>query len=418
MFNNIIDFFKSNSFFRFSIYGFAFSSTFSVAAGQIFLSFVVLSWLIKMILNKKIIYRKSPIDIFILAYLISQVIASLFSQYKIESLSNVLNNEWIVILFFAIASNIDEESFKRAIIILITSSAIVSIYSIGQHYFGYDIYRSRTLRLYGGFYRAEGFFGMCLTYGGYVMAVTVTAMGGFFSHTHRKLKWFFGVTSLVLFYSVIVSYTRSNWIAVHLAGFVLSFLKGFRYILVFIGFILVFWLMIYYFHTSLLTFKSFESMVDVSQDMPKSNMARLELWKKSLEIFKDHPIFGLGIGQLKKVHDEYDFPVVARYGHPHNDFLNIGVNSGLIGLIPFVLIWFIFFKSVLRKYFFSEDVNKNSLLLSLVLGGAIAVFGFLVSGLFQCYYTDLEDGMLWWFITALTMGALSFGTSNEKKLFY
>ena len=77
-----------------------------------------------MLLNKKIIYRKSPIDVFILAYLASQVVASLFSQYRAESFSNFLNNEWIIILFFAVVSNIDEESFRKAIFILIIQTPV------------------------------------------------------------------------------------------------------------------------------------------------------------------------------------------------------------------------------------------------------------------------------------------------------
>lgn len=411
-----MEFFKSNTFFKLSLYGFALTSPFSVAFGQIFLSFIVLAWLLRIVLNKSFIYKRTPIDVFILIYLFSQIAASLFSKSGTESFNNFLNNEWIVVMYFAIVSNLDEDSFKKVFILLISSSVVVGLYSIFQHYYGYDFYRGRFLKDYSGtgFFRAEGFFGLCLTYGGYTMAVTMTAMGGFFGRLNTGLKTFFGISALILFYSVIVSYTRSNWIAVHLSGFLLALLKGFKKLLFFAGFIILFWILIYFFHYSLISFKSFKSMVDTSERMPDSNKARLELWSKSLQIIKDNPVFGLGIGQFKSVHDKYDFSEGARYGHPHNDLLNIGVNSGLFGLISFVLIWVIFFYKVLKKYFFS--LNKENLIISLMLGGALAILGFLISGLFQCYYTDLEDGMLWWFITALTMWISINGTSRSGKL--
>ena len=355
--------FKSDTFFKLTLYGFALTSPFSVAFGQIFLSLIVLAWLLRMVMNRSIIYKKTPLDIFILIYLFSQIFASLFSKSSAESFNNFLNNEWIVILYFAIVSNLDEGSFKKALFLLVGASVIVGVYSIFQHYYGYDFYRGRFLKDYGGmgFYRAEGFFGLCLTYGGYAMAVTLTAMGGFFGSFNNRLKVFFGISVLILFYSVIVSYTRSNWIAVHLSGFLLAILKGFKRVLLFSGFIIIFWILIYFFHHSLITFKSFESMVDTSDQMPNSNKARLELWGKSLQIIKDNPVFGLGVGQFKTVHDEYNFSEEARYGHPHNDILNVGVNSGLFGLVSFVVIWVVFFIVVLKKYFFS--LNKDDLII-------------------------------------------------------
>jgi len=411
--NKLTNFFKNTSFFNLSLYGFTFTSPFSIAAAQTFLSLMVISWILRMILNKRIIYKKTPIDIFILIYLASQFVASLFSANSSESMVNFLNTDWIVVLYFAVVSNLDSQPLKKAVFILITASVVVGIYSIYQHYYGYEFIKGKHLKIYGGFYRGEGFFGLCLTFGGYIMAITITSIAGFFSNTSVKLKYFFGISFLILFYSVLSSYTRSSWIGVHTAGFIISAIKGYKRLFIFVSIILTFWVIIYFFHNSLITFKGFESMVDTSEDMPKSNRQRIELWNKSIDIIKDYPVFGIGIGQFESMHDKYNFSKEARFGHPHNDFLNVAVNSGLIGLVSFLIIWVIFFKNILKRYYYS--LNKENLILNLKLGSAFAVSGFLIAGLFQCFYTDLETGILWWFFTALAMSTACNGTTAYKN---
>lgn len=73
---------------------------------------------------------------------------------------------------------------------------------------------------------------------------------------------------------------------------------------------------------------------------------RLYIWEKTIDVFKDRPIFGYGLDSLM-----YNFPhfnIDARSGNwdeniitdkPHNIFLGILYGTGLVGFIGFLLLF-------------------------------------------------------------------------------
>jgi tetratricopeptide (TPR) repeat protein len=65
---------------------------------------------------------------------------------------------------------------------------------------------------------------------------------------------------------------------------------------------------------------------------------RLEIWEQSLEMFKDHPIIGLGLGNWKLNLHAYqeDISLDRNLVRPHNDFIWILTETGLLGLITFL----------------------------------------------------------------------------------
>ena len=67
-----------------------------------------------------------------------------------------------------------------------------------------------------------------------------------------------------------------------------------------------------------------------------SGQVRLSQWKETIELLKDHPIVGAGLSQypnaLKPYHKDTQFEI---FQYPHNIFLNIWVELGLLGLLTF-----------------------------------------------------------------------------------
>jgi O-antigen ligase len=81
-------------------------------------------------------------------------------------------------------------------------------------------------------------------------------------------------------------------------------------------------------------------------DLPTINK-RLYLYKKSYKEFLERPLFGKGIGRNEKLGE-----------YPHNSFLEIASEIGIIGLIPFaalIIYWFyLFIKSEMKFLKISE----------------------------------------------------------------
>lgn len=68
---------------------------------------------------------------------------------------------------------------------------------------------------------------------------------------------------------------------------------------------------------------------------------RADIWKSSVEMFVDHPLIGVGLHNYRKFYKEiYMKPTSKPYNHAHNVILQIGAENGLLGLIPFLTLFF------------------------------------------------------------------------------
>ena len=63
-----------------------------------------------------------------------------------------------------------------------------------------------------------------------------------------------------------------------------------------------------------------------------SGLERIEFWKASLAIIRDNPFFGAGPGTFKFVYPQYQKTFGALTDHPHNVFLKIGAENGVIAV--------------------------------------------------------------------------------------
>ena len=69
---------------------------------------------------------------------------------------------------------------------------------------------------------------------------------------------------------------------------------------------------------------------------------RLFVWKHSVEVIKDHPLTGVGMGNFKDAYAAKlppELPGFRRYTHAHNDALNVAAISGIPGLLIFAALW-------------------------------------------------------------------------------
>lgn len=78
-------------------------------------------------------------------------------------------------------------------------------------------------------------------------------------------------------------------------------------------------------------------------EMERSSLAsRLMIWRASVEILKDHWLFGIGPGTFQEAYLAYqkNFPLYLEWAvpHPHNIFLMIWLYAGVLGLAGLLMI--------------------------------------------------------------------------------
>lgn len=123
----------------------------------------------------------------------------------------------------------------------------------------------------------------------------------------------------------------------------------------------------------------------------ESGQLRLDMWEETIELAKDRPLIGAGMASYTETIVPYrQDKKVEIFHHPHNLFLTIWANTGLIGLIGFIAIiaWFIFF--ALR--------NQESFLVKILLASFVVI---LVSGLVDSPYIKNDWAIVFWMLPAL-----------------
>ncbi len=392
----------------FSLCGFAFFSPWSVAGAQAAVVLGLLAWLGKMLLSGKVSLVRNSLNLPILLYVGALVISVIFSPFKMHSLL-VLKEEWLLLLFFLTVNNVKEESeVEKLLTILIAVSTLIGLYAIWQHYSGMDLYRHQLLEPRGEVFISLGLFDHHLTFGGYFMLVfllaTVFLVNARRSGAYRILDF---SAPIVLGFSLIFNYARSAWFGALMGGLALGFLKGGKFILFLTLALVVLCVLIYLIEP---TIWERVTKIDLSPDKPEST--RIRLWQTSIRMIKDSPIWGVGLGGWGILLDKYKVEgVYDATCHPHNDYLNVAVNSGLLGLLAYLSIWTVFLYSTIKSAFKNK---KRIFRFSAQMGGIVTIIAFLFASLFQCYYTDAEVNMLIMFILGLTT-VLNLKTKEEES---
>jgi O-antigen ligase len=126
---------------------------------------------------------------------------------------------------------------------------------------------------------------------------------------------------------------------------------------------------------------------------------RVRLWHTALRIWQEHPVVGAGLGSYKTQFYIYKVPgEYGAHGHPHNDFLNMLVHSGIVGIAAFAFIFIRYFRMIggARRTLGLQDPRR-----SLLVAAVLVPVAFFVGGVGQCFLTDEEVGQLFWFVVAL-----------------
>jgi len=147
---------------------------------------------------------------------------------------------------------------------------------------------------------------------------------------------------------------------------------------------------------------------------------RLLIWNTAYKMFKKRPLFGLGIGIFKMQYLFYRAEVLedlpwyllhyANAQEAHNEYLQLLVELGILGLISFLIIFYFFYKKILLVLFRENASNQEK---AILLGLLMGISGFLIHCLFTFPLHVPALGMTFFGIMGLTIAYI--GTINIKK---
>jgi putative inorganic carbon (HCO3(-)) transporter len=376
---------------------------------QIVLGLIIFTTILDSIIKKRRLILFHPFYYFIAAYLIVRLVAALLSPQPLRSVSNVIDTEWVLISVPILASTLIDMKNRRLIInVLIGSAAVAGIYAIFQFITGIDIFRNRMIDdLLGQFYRASGGYNFYLSFAGNQLMILYSALFLFIMYERwqiKKISYFVAVILIVA--SIIATFARSTWVAFMLVFWIGTILFNRK----------LFWTIAL--PVSILGAIFILSVPDL-QDRIMSifslaqNEGRLNLWKSSMLMIKDHPWFGIGAGLFGETVKIYKVPgYYDSFAHAHNDHLHSLVTNGIFGFIAWITMWsawfYYLYKSIHNSLFSKVDQ-------SLLTGIFMSIASILVAAFFQCYYLDLENNILWCFFLIFGLQIMQFPESVSNK---
>ncbi len=337
----------------------------------------------------------------------------LFSAFLLSTLfSPAMGNSlvsyrklWLVGAFVVTANLVRKPAdVERLIKLLVISATIVSAYGILQHYSGIDLNKQLQGKptsiapfWFGrdeGF-RTKGFHPSGITFAHNLLFpltfVTVWLSCAGLALRHRLLL---GLGWILMIFALLFSLTRGVWVAYILVLLVLGLIRGGKTLAGVVGSTVI--LGVFLVSAGAGVQERLRSTFDLVQNLPRS-----QIWQANLDMIAARPLLGWGYGNYRKFRDPFyeRHPQANHTGHAHNTFLQIAVDSGLLGLAAFLF----FFWSLLRVGWetYRRIPPEDEPYRSIILGAFLSIIGFLVGGLTQHNFGDAEVVIVMWAVAGL-----------------
>lgn len=353
-------------------------------------------WVAKIILLKQWIWRRTPLDLFILSLTLWELLSSLLSTHPHYSLGE-FRTEVIPCFFFfyaAVTHIRERRDIEKILYALMVGSAWMASCGIYQFFSLGGAWTARTVRigaLASDFNYASTYFILVLPI---IFYFVVTA-------PRWKLKFFlFSFLLLINFLALYLTFTRAAWLGGAVAVGILSLLKGRRFVLPVAaasGFIFIF----------LFTTVSGKAFYD---RMGGDQGGRTPVWQIGVERILQNPIFGIGYGRKNMAATFPDLEELYKAGfwHLHNTFLETALETGIPGMLLLLILIgaLIFsFKKGIRRIADSRDAWFMTAMIMII-------FAYFTRNLFDHLYVD-APAVLFWLLMGLGISTLQTAGASE-----
>ncbi len=136
---------------------------------------------------------------------------------------------------------------------------------------------------------------------------------------------------------------------------------------------------------------------------------RITYWGEALSIIRDNLFLGTGINTYSQIAPQYKLKN-GWGGYPHNCFLHMAAEIGLVGLLSFLWVLFNLFLFSVKNILIMKDRYLNSITLGLLAGLA----GFLLHSFFDTNFYSVQLANLMWVVMGIIVAAQKIALRSQK----
>jgi O-antigen ligase len=356
------------------------------AISEFFLSLAALLFLIYTLIYKDWNYYKKKIFIILIFFYIYILFSSLISEFPINSLRS--SAFYFRFYFFSLAIwfllDNSKNFLKYFFFSIFFTLTFAFVYSL------FEIFDSIRFANKLADYRISGFFGTELIQGSFFLRLLTVFVGVYILLNNNKYNFIFNLIFFISIFTILVSGERSSigllfiFLFVFFIFYSLKILKKIT-ILVFIFFIM--FSSIYYLPgLKQRIFINTKNLILENEKVNFFSRGHQEHYESALKMFKKNIITGVGIRnfRLECRKAEYNYiGVNACTTHPHNTYIQFLAETGVIGLIFILSIFFYFCKFLIVNFLTilkRQPINQSAVFFAIAI--FINLFPFVPTGSF------------------------------------
>jgi len=342
----------SHRLFQLAFAALALFIPFSIAGANIAIGFGLLAWLLSAIFVRSSEISsgggRSVLRDPLLPASLLLVVAALPSVLMSEDFSRAIKDwrsYWLLLIYFLVAANLAKHRMREtAYWILFASTTLSCLVAFSQRAGGIDWWFIHI----GSKHRIEGTL-YTMTFAGILYQVILLN----FAVALRKRAFVDWRTAVlwgglaVQFVAIIFTVTRGAWVALF-AGLAAVCIMVRNKTVLALSVAAVAAIMIFAFVTVEDTGRNI-SPTKLFKEIDIHAGTRLVLWDVAWELFKKHPLLGVGMGDYSTEADKLiGERFVTTTTDSHNVYLQVLATRGLVGFVPFVLFWVVVLRSLFR----------------------------------------------------------------------
>ncbi|MDD5196913.1 MAG: O-antigen ligase family protein [Candidatus Omnitrophica bacterium] len=391
-----------NTVIYWSIIAVPFVISFSSAAVEIFIGFMVFTFVLKKIISRDFTLVKTPISLpfaLIIGISLLSFINSVDIRASLQGIIKLLKYGFLIVI---IAGEVkDRQHLTRIIWAIFAGLLLASLDGIYQFIFGVDFFRHRPYDSIIGLIRLKAAFPHTNIFAGYLALALPLSIPLLLYYLKGKKRIVLLIIAILGFFCLIFTFCRSAIFGVWLVILLMGIIKKDK--------VVIFLTVLTLLSAPLLAPGAIKDWAKTTHSWGEFllNKERPVLYETSFNMIKHHPLIGVGVNtyvlnyQKYKLHDTSLDTANTRW-YAHNSFLQMACEIGITGVAIFIWLLFLLFS---RWRNFYRNTKDNFLALC-GLGIVMGLAAFLVHGLTETNLYYPKIAVLFWFQSGLLMGIL------------
>ena len=378
-----------------------------VLAGFSILS--VFALVIKSLIDPDFRWRYDGLGFLLLGFIMIYLFAGITSFAMVKSLSIWAIYAVFMATYFLIVNVIHEpDKLRQMLVTFVLSGFLVCLYGIAQYVFGWDtqqawmdeeMFSDIKMRIYST-------LGNPNVLGEYILLVLPVSIGLFWIGKNVWQKLTYAGISAVLFVALILTFSRGCWVGLLFAAAIfITFSAGKLWGLGLIALPII---------PAVLPESIINRFTSIGDMKDSSTSYRVYIWMGTLAMIRDFWVSGIGMGDVafKAVYPFYSYNGIVA-PHSHNLFLQILVESGIAGIVIFLVIVAFFLKRMMVGYGLGGGKGKPlSVMINAISAG---VCGFLLQGMFDNCFYNYRVMLIFWMTLAMGIACANVAKNISRK---